>query len=159
QPALVDPIGPVETFDARVRVTQPVLDLAGYARLRSADHGAQIAMAERRTTAETSAQTAALAYLRAARSQATLAAREADAAIARELESLAEAQQSAGTAPKIDATRARTEVATARSEEILARNQLDRSLMDLARALGLDPATPIELSDSLGAGLARSDAP
>ena len=54
---------------------------------------------------------------------------------------LAEAQLSAGTSPAIDVTRARTQVATSQGALLIARNQRDRSRIDLARALGMDPAS------------------
>ncbi len=158
-PGFPDLIGPVESFDARFRVTETLLDLSSYQRVRAADLGTRQAIADRGAAADGAAQSAALAYLRAARAQATVFAREADARIAQDLLTLAEAQQSAGTAPSIDATRARTPVATSRGQLVLAHNQLDRALMDLARALGVDPATRLDLADTLGSDLARSDAP
>jgi len=41
----------------------------------------------------------------------------------------------------------------------VARNQLDRARIDLARALGLDPWTPIEITDTLTAALPVADVP
>src|SRR5256885_10955957 len=40
-----------------------------------------------------------------------------------------------------------------RSQLVVAENQLDRAKIDVARALGLDPATPIALTDTLTAQL------
>jgi outer membrane protein TolC len=42
---------------------------------------------------------------------------------------------------------------------LVARNQLDRARIDLARALGLDPWTPIEITDTLAAALPTADVP
>src|SRR5256886_3900819 len=63
----------------------------------------------------TAAQAAAVAYLRASRAQAVVAARQADSSIAAELVTLAEAQKAAGVSAAIDVTRARTQLV--RSEE------------------------------------------
>jgi outer membrane protein TolC len=86
-------------------------------------------------------------------------AREEDLRLAQELQGLADAQFEAGTSPSIDATRARTAVATARGALLMARNGRGRARIDLARVLGLDPATPLALIDTLGTGLGASEAP
>src|SRR5207245_1502417 len=115
--------------------------------------------AERGATVESAAQTAATAYLRAARAAAVVAARRADSSIAAELVTLAEAQKRAGVSAAIDVTRARTQLVTAQGLTIIARNELDRARIALARALAIDPATPLELADTLTAGLGSADVP
>src|SRR6266487_5093058 len=72
-----------------------------------------------------------------------VAARQADSGLAAELVGLAEAQRAAGVSPAIDVTRARAQLATAQGLLLVAKNQLDRGRIDVARALGLDPATPL----------------
>jgi outer membrane protein TolC len=59
----------------------------------------------------------------------------------------------------IDVTRARTQLAEAAGRLIVASNQLDRARIDLARALGIDPTTPITLTDTLNAQLGAADVP
>src|SRR5207245_67601 len=115
--------------------------------------------AERGATVESAAQTAATAYVRAARAAAVVAARRADSSIAAELVTLAEAQKRAGVSAAIDVTRARTQLVTAQGLTIIARNELDRARIALARALAIDPATPLELADTLAAGLANAEVP
>ncbi len=159
QPALQEPIGPVDNVDARLRVTQTLFDLSGWARTRAAGHGARQARAERGTSVEGAAQGAAVAYLRAARAEAVVAARAADEDLSVQLLALAEAQLSAGVSPAIDVTRARTQLATARGQLLVARNQHDRAQIDLARALGLDPTTRFDLADTLSSDLGASTAP
>jgi outer membrane protein TolC len=108
---------------------------------------------------ETVARTAAVAYLRAARAQASVNARRADSSLAAELVRLAAAQKAAGVSAAIDLTRARTQLAVAEGLLIVAQNQSDRARIDLARALGLDPATAIDLTDTLSSRLGATDAP
>jgi len=115
--------------------------------------------AERGVTVEGSVLTAAVAYVRAVRAQAVVAARQADSAIAAELVGLAEAQRAAGVSPAIDVTRARAQLATAQGLLLVAQNQLDRGRIDVTRALGLDPATPLTLTDSLAPSLGAADVP
>lgn len=157
---VTDPlIGPVYDSEARLKVTQTVLDLSSWQKLRGARLGALAARADLGGSAEAAAHAAALAYLRAARAAAVVAARAEDLRLAEELQGLAEAQLAAGTSPNIDVTRARTQVAASRGALLVARNASDRARIDLARALGLDPATPPALADSLDPGLGASEAP
>src|SRR6266513_1298581 len=114
---------------------------------------------ERGVTVEASVLTAAIAYVRAVRAQAVVAARQADSGLAAELVGLAEAQRAAGVSPAIDVTRAQAQLATARGLLLVAKNQLDRGRIDVTRALGLDPATPLAFSDSLAPSLGAADVP
>ena len=100
-----------------------------------------------------------MAYLRATRAQAVVAAREADSSIAAELVTLAEAQKAAGVSAAIDVTRARTQLVAAEGLLVVARNERDRARIDLARSLGLDPATSLALTDTLAATLGAADVP
>ncbi len=159
QPGLPDLIGPFDNYDGRVRATQTVFDWSSVKRVRAAGAQADGTRAERGATVESAAQTAATAYLRAARAAAVVAARRADSSIAAELVTLAEAQKRAGVSAAIDVTRARTQLVTAQGLTIIARNELDRARIALARALAIDPATPLELADTLAAGLANAEVP
>jgi len=159
QPGLPELIGPFDNYDGRVRATQTVFDWSSVKRVRAAGAQADGSRAERGATVESAAQTAATAYLRAARAAAVVAARRADSSIAAELVTLAEAQKRAGVSAAIDVTRARTQLVTAQGLTIIARNELDRARIALARALAIDPATPLELADTLAAGLANAAVP
>src|SRR2546422_5603741 len=159
QPGLPDLIGPFDNYDGRVRATQTVFDWSSLKRVRAAGAQADGSRAERGATVESAAQMAATAYLRAARAAAVVAARRADSSIAAELVTLAEAQKRAGVSAAIDVTRARTQLVTAQGLTIIGRNELDRARIALARALAIDPATPLELADTLAAGLANAEVP
>ena len=152
-------IGPIGLVDARARVTQTLFDASSWQRLRAARYGVQSARVEVSATAEQAAQGAAVAYLRAARAEAVVHAREDDLALAQDLQKLADLQLSAGTSPAIDATRARTQVSVQRGALVMAKNMRDRAHIDLARALGQDTGAPIALADTLDAALGSSDLP
>ena len=152
-------IGPFNLYDARVSAAQALLDWSSVARVRAARAQADGSRAERGVTVEGTALTAALAYLRAVRAQAVVAARQADSSIAAELVGLADAQKAAGVSAAIDVTRARTQLVTAEGLLLVARNQLDRARIDLTRALGIDPTTPLALTDTLTATLGAADMP
>ena len=152
-------IGPFSAYDGRARLTQTIFDFSNLGRVSAAKAQVHAASADRSAVVEASAQNVALAYARAIRAQAVVTARGADSALAAELVGLAVAQQQAGVSASIDVTRARTQLAEAAGALVVAENQLDRARIDLARALGLDPATPISLSDTLNAQLGAADVP
>ena len=154
-----DLIGPFNNYDARFNVTQTLFDWSSVRRVRAAGAQADGSRAERGVTVETSVLTAAIAYVRAVRAQAVVGARQADSAIAAELVGLAEAQRAAGVSPAIDVTRAQAQLATAQGLLLVAKNQLDRGRIDVTRALGLDPATPLAFADSLAPSLGAADVP
>src|SRR2546421_9537 len=75
-------IGPFNLYDARVSAAQALFDWSSVARVRAARAQADGSRAEHGVTVEGTALTAALAYLRAVRAQAVVAARQADSSIA-----------------------------------------------------------------------------
>jgi outer membrane protein TolC len=152
-------VPPFNNYDARFTATQTLFDFASIARVRAARAQADGSGAERGVVVEGAARTAAVAYLRAARAVASAAARRADSSIAAELVRLAAAQKAAGVSAAIDLTRARTQLAVSEGLLIVALNQSDRARLDLGRALGLDPTTPIALADTLSSALAAADVP
>ena len=157
--SLPDVIGPIDNVDARVRVTQTVLDLPSWLQWRAAALGSAAGRADRDASAESAAQTGALAWLRAARGAARVDARRQDLALALELLHLAREQHAAGASPAIDTTRASTQVVASRSALLVAENEVDRARLDLARAVGLDPARPPLPADALSDTSAATDAP
>jgi len=154
---LPDLIGPFNLYDARFSATQALFDWSSVRRVRAAGAQADGSRAERGVTVEASVLAAALAYVRAVRAQSVVGARQADSAIAAELVGLAEAQRAAGVSPAIDVTRAQAQLARAEGLLLVAKNQLDRGRIDVTRALGLDPATPLAFSDSLAPSLGAAD--
>jgi outer membrane protein len=157
--ALPDLVPSFNNYDARVTATQTLFDFASIARVRAARAEANGSGARRSVVVEGAARGAALAYLRAARAAASVAARRSDSSIAAELVRLAAAQKTAGVSAAIDLTRARTQLAVAEGLLIVAQNQNGRARLDLGRALGLDPATPITLADTLSSALGAADVP
>src|SRR5258706_491601 len=152
-------IGPFDNVDARLRLTQTLFDLSSSARIRAARAQVRGSTAEGSAVSEGAATGAALAYLRVARAAAQVVARRADSSVAADLVGLAQAQKNAGVSAAIDVTRARTQLVSAAGALLVARNELDRSRIDLTRALRLDPWTPIEITDTLTAALPVADGP
>jgi outer membrane protein TolC len=153
-------VPPFSTYDARLTFTQTVLDLSTIKRVRASEAQVQSTAAAGDATTEGAAQVAAFAYLRAARAQASVSARQADSAIAAEILALAQAQLQAGVSGTIDVTRAKTQVVVAAGALVVARNQYDQARIALARALGVDPVkTVITLDDTLSSALGAANVP
>ena len=158
-PGVPNLIGPFDVVDGRVQMQQTLLDFSNLKRVSAAKSQVTAAAAEGSATVELSAQNVALAYARATRAQAVVRARQADSALAAELVKLAVAQEQAGVSASIDVTRSRVQLSESAGRLILAESQLARARIDLARALGLDVATPIELTDTLTAELGTAAVP
>jgi outer membrane protein TolC len=154
EPALFDPngsiLGPLNVFDARARVSQTLLDVGAIGRLRGARTSVRAADADVTSAAETAGLLAANAYLAVLRADAVYGARRADSTLAADLLRIAEDQLRAGTGVALDVTRARSQLTGARTQLIVARNDRDRTRVELARAMGL-PLVTLVLVDSLGA--------
>ncbi|PYP77875.1 MAG: hypothetical protein DMD35_13640 [Gemmatimonadetes bacterium] len=145
QPPLLDRngsiLGPLNVFDARAHVSQTLLDAGAIERLRGARTSVQAADADVSNVAETVGLIAANAYL---------AVLHAGAALAAELLRIAQDQLRAGTGVALDVTRARSQLSGARTQLIVARNDRDRTRVELARSMGL-PLVTLVLVDSLAA--------
>lgn len=155
QKPLLDPngqiIGPVKLYDFRAQASQTLFDAAAQQRVRAARANVAAANANVSTAAEAAAATAASAYVRALRGGAVVQARLADSTLAADLLRIAQDQLSAGVGVALDVTRAQSQLATVRAQLISARNDRDRSMLDLRRALNLSFDQPIILTDSLSA--------
>jgi outer membrane protein TolC len=142
-------IGPVNIFDVRGRIEETFLDFGAIQRLKGARTTARAFGATAANEAELSAQNAANAYLRAQRADAQLSARQADSVLADSLLSIAREELRAGVGVALDVTRAQSQFATVRAQLIVARNERDRSRLDLLRALGQPLTANVSLADSL----------
>jgi outer membrane protein len=154
QPPLLDRqgsiLGPLNVLDARAHVSQTLLDAGAIARVRGAKTTVRAADADVTNAAESAGLLAANAYLAVLRADGVYVARYADSTLAAELLRIAEDQLRAGTGVALDVTRARSQLTGARTQLIVARNDRDRTRVELARAMGL-PLVTLVLVDSLGA--------
>jgi outer membrane protein len=153
QPPLLDPngeiIGPVKLIDFRGQASQTLFDPAAVERVRAARANVNAASADVATVAEQAATNAAVIYIRSLRSDAALEARISDSTLASDLLRIASDQLTAGVGVALDVTRARSQLAASRAQLIVARNERDRSRLDLRRALNVPLDAPLELTDSL----------
>ncbi len=145
-------LGPVPTVDIRYRIQAPLVDFASIGKWRAAQADVSAASAEVDAQAEGAAGYAAAAYVQALRADAQVSARIADSVLAADLLRIARDQLQAGVGIALDVTRARSQLASTRAQLIMARNERERSKLELKRIIGMTFDAPLILADSL-AGL------
>jgi outer membrane protein TolC len=141
-------IGPFGVFDARLRVSSPLVDLNAIHALRSeraADRAAQADLADVR---ETVILAVGNVYLEARADESRVAAAEAQVATADALVRLAEDQNAAGLVARIDVVGQQVQQQSARAALIRAENALAKHELQLARAIGLPAGQAITLTDT-----------
>ncbi len=167
-PGFAPMLGPFNTFDARLRLTQKVFDWGDWRRAQSGRAAARAAGAEEKAAREQVAAAAALAYLEARRAQRSVAASSADKAVADRLLSLARDRKEHGTATGVDVVRAQARAADADAALLRAQVSereallllkrvavwpLDRELSladDFTAVASTPPEVAASLSDALG---------
>lgn len=142
-------IGPFNTFDARIRIAQRVLDLAALAHAQAGiikSHASQweIQLASQEVTLATS-----LAYIQVLDCKEALASSDEDIHLAQHLLSLSEHQLDSGLASTVDVARNRTELARQNANQEQLRLNYIRSQLELKRLIRIPLAQPIDLTDSL----------
>jgi outer membrane protein TolC len=154
-PAPYDPDGevqgPVRSIDMRAQISQRLFDVPAVLRWRAAGTDADAMAFRADAAADDAAERGASAYLRVLRAEATIAARQADSALATELLEIARQQLNAGTGIALDVTRAQSQLADARARLIATRGERDRSVLQLRHELALADNVPLVIADSLSA--------
>ena len=148
-PGIAPIIGPFNVFDARVYLSQPILDLHALgsaredrAKLDAARFGAEDAR-------DLVVLVCANLYLRAVASESRVAAVQAELATADALQRLAADRKQAGLVAGIEVLRAQVQVETRRQQLIAAQNDREKSKLQLARAIGLPLAQIYTLTDQV----------
>jgi len=144
-------VGPFNTFDARVRLTQRVFDLSLLRNIDAAGHAVNAAQLHTQAIAQQVAGAAAFAYVEAQRSAQAVLAANANLELSASLLRLAQDQHKAGLGTGVDVVRAEN----VHSRNTLAQRQAISAAREaetrLRRALGLPMSTLLLLSDPLQA--------
>jgi outer membrane protein TolC len=148
-------VGPFNVFDARVRLSQAVFDLSALQDARAADHSVAASRYVIRSARDLVVLISANAYLQAlaasARADSTRAQMESADALFRQATTMKEAGLVAG----IDVLRAEVQLGTERQRVTAARNDFEKSKLQLARIIGL----PIGQTFTLGENVPFVPAP
>jgi outer membrane protein len=157
-PLIPDPvIGPFNVFDARLRLTQKLLDANAVWLAKEASANARAARLGEDLAAEQVASAAALAYIEDLRALRQVQDARTNWELARRLSEQAHRRRDAGLATAVDLARADTRVAV--DHQTLIQAELSAYLSDLRlkRIAGLPLSAGISLTGSLDA--APGDAP
>lgn len=148
-PGMPEVVGPFSNYDFRIYAQQNVIDLQSYRGLKASERALDAGRMDERDARDLIVRVVAGLYL-----NAQSAAARADAAQSRVTDSstllkLAKDKHDAGTATGVDVLRAEVQLANDRQALLIAQNQTKQSLLELARNLGMSPATPLELAEPL----------
>lgn len=142
-------VGPFNVFDARVYVSQSVLDLRALNDMRAETHNAAAAEYSYKSARDLVVLVAGNAYLQtlaaAARADSTRAQEQTADALYRQAGDLRQSGLIAG----IDVVRAEVQLSTQRQRGTAAQNDFEKAKLQLARIIGLPIGQPFTLSDEL----------
>jgi outer membrane protein TolC len=140
-------IGPFGFFDARLYLTQSVLDLHALDRERGAAENERAAQYSYKDAREIVVLAVGNAYLVALADAARVDAAQAQVQTAQALYDKAVDQQNAGVSPAIDTLRAHVELQSRQQQRIEAQNTFAKQKLALARVIGLPPGQEFALTD------------
>lgn len=142
-------VGPFNVFDARVYLSQAVVDLTAIHGVRAAEHALNAARLGSRSAREMVVLVAANLYLQTlatgARAESVRAQRDTAEALFRQAQSMRESGLVAG----LDVVRAEVRLSTERQRATAAANQYEKSRLQLARVIGLPIGQAFTLSPDL----------
>ena len=142
-------LGPFSVFDARIRLTQSIVNLAAIRQYQAGKYGVELAGEQARFAAQQVMTAAALSYVEVLASEEAVANAKANLQLAQTLLDLATNQHNAGLATGLDVARAETRLANQQVQLAQAQTSLDTARLDLLRVAGLPLSTNLCLADPL----------
>jgi outer membrane protein TolC len=142
-------VGPFDSVDVRARATQSVFNFSNIRRYQASKAALRATRQDYGNTEESVSAAVAKAYLAALRSDADVEAYQANVALANAVLQQAQHQKDAGTGTGIDVTRAKVQLSNEKQHLLAAQNERSKSYLQLLRAMGMNLATEVELSDKL----------
>jgi outer membrane protein TolC len=130
-------IGPFNYFDLRASLAQTVFNYRSLERERAASESLKAAQLSYKDARELVVLAVGNSYLQAIAGAARVETAEAQVKNAQALSSKAADQLKAGLSPAIDALRSQVELQTRQQQLIVARNDLAKSTLSVARIIGL----------------------
>ncbi len=148
-------IGPFSVFDARLFVSQPVVDANGLFRLRESIQSLSAARHGYRNARDLVTLAVTTLYLQAIASDSRVAVARAQLDTAEALARLARDRKQAGLVPAIDVLRAEVQLQSERQRVIVAENTSAKQKLALARAIGLPLGQAVAIADAMPDAPAR----
>ena len=140
-------IGPFGFTDVRASLKWSLVDVASLRSYLAAKHNFAAAELSAQDARELVVLTVGNAYLLALADETRVSSVEAQVATAKVSLDQAVARHDAGTAPKLDELRARVDYQALEQQEIVARNNLEKDKLGLARTIGLPLEQKFNLAD------------
>ena len=145
-----DPIvGPFNVFDARVALSQPVIDISALNDSRAAAFRQQAAKYGIRTSRDLVVLVAVNLYLETVAAGSRVDSAHAQQQTADQLLTQTQDLKTAGLVAGIDVLRAQVQAQTQRQRAIAAENDYEKLKLQLERAVGLPVGQPIVLTDAM----------
>jgi outer membrane protein TolC len=142
-------VGPFTSVDVRARATQSVFDFANIRRYQASRAALRASKQDRNNTEDVVSSTVAKAYLTALRANADVEAYQSNVSLAEAVLKQVENQKSAGTGTGIEVTRAKVQLSNEKQHLLAVQNERTKTYLQLLRAMGMNLATELELSDKL----------
>jgi len=142
-------VGPFSVFDARVFLTQTVLDMSAVNDFRAAEHSVTAAKHSSRSARDLVVLVASNLYLQTLATEARTATARAQLETATTLHQQALSLRQSGLVAGIDVVRAEVRMITERQRVTGATNDFEKSKLQLARVIGLPPGQLFELSQEI----------
>jgi outer membrane protein TolC len=142
-------IGPFNVFDARVYVSQPLVDLRAVNDARAASARERAETLGVRTARDLVTLVAVNLYLESVAAASRIEAAHAQQDTADALLKQATDMKQAGIVAGIDVLRAQVQLQNQRQRTIRAENDFEKSRLQLARAIGLPPGQAFTLTDRI----------
>jgi len=149
-PAGIPPVvGPFNVFDARVSLSQAILDLGALNNTREERHNVAAAEYTYKGARDIVVLVSANAYLQALAAEARSASARAEMETADALSRQASDLRQSGIVAGIDVLRAQVQLATAQQHATASANDADKAKLALARLIGLPTGQEFSLSDQI----------
>lgn len=142
-------VGPFNVFDARVRVSQSIFDLSAINGARAEKFNESAARYNIKTARDLVVLVSANAYLQALAAQARTASANAQVESADAIFRQTSTMKESGLVAGIDVLRAEVQLGTERQRATAAKNEFEKSKLQLARIIGLPTGQEFTLSDEL----------
>ena len=148
-PGFPSVVGPLSNYDFRVAADQNLFDLQSYRSYKASQNAIDASKLDYQDARDLIIRSIAGLYLDAQSAAARADAAETRVNDSQALYRLAKSKHDAGTATGVDLLRAQVQLANDQQALLAAQNQYKQALLILARNLGMDPGTPLELAEPL----------
>lgn len=148
-PGLPEVVGPFSNYDFRVAGDQNILDLQSYRNYKASQDAVKASKLSYQDARDLIIRVIAGLYLDAQSAAARASAAQTRVNDSQALYELAKSKHDAGSATGVDLLRAQVQLANDQQAGLAAQNQYKQALLVLARNLGLNPSTPLELAEPL----------